>query len=62
MVLRAAARVGAKRHCGLTGAQQTAADVDRNTRINANDAALILRYAAYVGAKGTKTLDEFLGR
>ena len=61
-MLIAAARVGAKRPSGMTITQETAADVSGDGRFNANDAALILRYAAYVGAKGMRDLETYLGR
>ena len=45
---------------GLNNGQQYAADVNADGELNAVDAALILQYAAYAGAGGTLTFEEFL--
>jgi hypothetical protein len=49
-VLIAASSIGAGNDPGLTEAQKAAADVNSDGSVNASDAAIILQYAAYIGA------------
>lgn len=54
------AKVGAGEVTGLDETQQKAADADGNTGIDAADATAILQYAAFIGAGGSGTMQEFL--
>ncbi len=60
MILTAASAKGAGISSGLSVAQEAAADADSSGDFNANDAALILQYAAYAGSGGAGTFKDFV--
>ena len=60
-VLIAAARIGTGLDSGLNDSALAAANVEMDEAINATDAALILRYAAYCGTSSNPpTLQEYI--
>jgi hypothetical protein len=59
-ILIAAALVGANMDSGLTDAQKIAADTNGNGTFGAEDAALVLQYAAAVGSGCTESFEDFL--
>jgi len=59
-ILIAAALVGADMDSGLSDAQKIAADTSKNGTFGAEDAALVLQYAAAIGSGYTGEFEEFL--